>query len=272
MSCNKELPKHWAMLAVNIDELDDPRHDIAWPCLGQPKLNGVRACWTGEKLISRQNKLFKQAALPELYQALIHWSAFNPGIILDGELYSHELPFQEICARVAINRTAPHPDADSIKFHAFDIISQEHTEARLTLLSMTYKDFVPAAKLTHPDQIEPVTNRFYEAGFEGLMIRQLNTPYYHSRTNALIKVKPWKHTTAVIVDFKEGLGKYKDSLGALLVALPNKQTCWVSGGLTDDQRRHIWSNKPQYQTHRIKLAFRELSLADKPLKPQIVSL
>lgn len=258
------------MLAVNLDELDI-HYDIAYPCIGQPKLDGVRAYWDGHILRSRQQKVFSADALPHIYAKLQAFSAKYPGIILDGELYGETLPFQEICARVAINRSAPHPDATSVDFHAFDIISADDTETRQTTLCQIYRPWVAVTKLLHPDNIELWTSRFYEAGFEGMMIRQLKCPYISGRTQALIKVKPWQYCTGVIVGLKRGQGKYIDTLGSIEVKIKDI-TCFVSGGLTDKQRDTIWRAPNNFLNCQITLKYRELSNTGRLLKPQIVNI
>lgn len=260
-------PPNWAMLAVDFDEVEV----IGYPCIGQPKLEGVRACWTGIKLISRQNKLFKEAAMPEIYAKLRAWSKEHPGIPLDGELYCHGMPFQDICARVAINRQAPHPDIGSIEFHAFDVISTDDTESRQKFLSQHYQPWVAVTKLMNPEHVVLWTNRFYESGFEGMMIRQLGCPYTPFRTEMLIKVKPWKYGVATITGFKEGQGKYVGMLGALELSFQGKK-CHASGGLTDFQRNHIWRNQILFSGRKVGIKFRELSNSGRPLKPQIQSL
>lgn len=255
-------------LAVNVDIVDP----LIFPFVGQPKLNGIRACWDGEHLISRQKKVWSPQKLPHIYEKLSQFSNNYPGIHLDGELYCHGMPNQEINARCAINSVTAHPDCHVIDFHAFDIICSDTTELRQTALCQIYKPWTAVCKITNEKEMEVWLNRFVEAGFEGLMMRALFCPYISGRTEALIKVKPWKFTNGTIFDFNEGLGKYKGMLGALRVKLDEKHYVNVSGGLTDELRDKIWRHKDVWRNRPVVIKYRDLSNTRIPLQPQIVRL
>jgi len=256
------------MLAVNIDDIEC----LTFPLMGQPKLNGIRACWDGEYLISRQRKVWRPQTLPHIYDKLRTFSRYNPGVHLDGELYCHGASFQGIAAITSINRNFAHAESARIEYHAFDIIGKADTESRQLTLCQIYKPWVAVCRVASLKEVDIWTNRFVEAGFEGLMLRSYSCPYLHGRTEGLIKVKPWKHSLGVIVGFTEGKGKYQGILGALTIRLPSDKTVNVSGGLSDTQRYTIWKNKPAYSLLGVTIKYRELSRAGIPLQPQLVKI
>lgn len=258
-------------LAVNVDIVDP----LIFPFVGQPKLNGIRACWDGEHLISRQKKVWSPQKLPHIYEKLSQFSNKYPDIFLDGELYCHGMPMQEINARCAINSVTAHPDCHVIDFHAFDIICSDTTELRQTALCQIYKPWTAVCKITNEKEMEVWLNRFVEAGFEGLMMRALFCPYISGRTEALIKVKPWKYSRAVIIGYKEGLGKYKGTLGAIEVKdVHTNAKFFISGGLSDANREELWKRKRGdiMLTRYLDYKYRDLSNTRIPLQPQIVRL
>lgn len=264
-------PNGGPMLAENIDDVDV----LYFPMLGQPKLNGIRACWTGEHLISRQRKVWKPTTLPTLFERLRNWSKSYPGMILDGELYCHGMPFQEIESITSVNRLTASVHEARIEYHAFDIISDDHTESRQVTLQNAYSPWVACCKVDSQQQAELWTNRFVEAGFEGLMLRSYKCPYINGRTEALIKVKPWKYGRAIVIGHTPGKGKYTGMVGALKVKDTGTQKQFnVAGGLSDVDREQFAG---VYERHAVapiyvNYRYRELSKSGIPLQPQIVRM
>jgi DNA ligase-1 len=100
------------------------------------------------------------------------------------------------------------------------------------------------------DEVTPIVEKIWAAGGEGVMLNTVLGPYEIKRSKQLLKVKHTEEHILPIVNFIEGSGKYEDSLGALVVLYTDKQGrqsyLGVGSGLTDDQRREIWSNPELY--------------------------
>jgi DNA ligase 1 len=260
--------KPWCMLATPFSEVSY----IVYPVIVQPKLNGIRAKWTGAQLISRQNKLWRRELLPYVYDKLLAFSADNPGVVLDGELYCHGIPFQEIERWTAVNRINPHDNNYLVEYHAFDIISTDLTEQRLTKLAGIYDQWVPVAIAKNEESLQNWLIAFRKAGYEGLMARCLNVPYLVGRTEALIKLKPWITCAAKIVGFSPGKDKYTGMLGALVVEIEGNKVFNVSGGLTDELREKIWKQQAFWVGRSIHVRYRDLYNSGVPVHPQIARL
>lgn len=254
------------MLAVNFD---DVQYKIT-PLIGQPKLNGFHAYWDGEELASRQQKIWMESKLPHIYDKLRLFSAHNPGVLLDGELYTHGMARQEISKRVS--GSFRHLDYRDIDFHAFDIIDFELSaeDRQIKLLQTGYEPFVPCCRIEKITEVDVWMPRFLEAGFEGMMLRDPQSKYVSGRSEGLIKLKPWQTLTGVVVRAYEGEGKYRGMAGALEIKAGNV-VFKVSGGLKDLDRRVVWENRVKLAGHPVVVKYRELSNAGKPLEPQLAA-
>lgn len=260
--------KDWAMLAVNVDDTE-----FDFPVIVQPKLNGIRACWKDGKLFTRQGKVWKPEVLPHLYESLKDYKE-----ILDGELYSHFLPLQEIAAISAVKRNHAHINHKQIHFCIFDLIDEKlSARERLAFLRTKfacpyYSAIVPSHEVDNQKQLNDFTNHYVLThNYEGMVIRIPSATYIHGRTNALIKMKPWKHTKAEVVSLCSGKGKFSSSLGSIWCKLPNGKYVSVGGGeITEKQRQDIWNKTQKIQMLMIR--YRELSKSGIPLQPQIHEL
>jgi DNA ligase-1 len=81
---------------------------------------------------------------------------------------------------------------------------------------------------------------------EGVMINICDAPYEFKRTANLLKVKKMQTMDLEIIGFEEGSGKYKDTLGAILVRYKNGNIVKVGSGFTDWLRSEIWNNQNKY--------------------------
>jgi len=75
------------------------------------------------------------------------------------------------------------------------------------------------------------------AGGEGLMLHRADAPYITGRSDALLKLKPWQDTEAVVVGYVPGKGKYLGMTGALTMEMPDGKRFRIGSGLTDALRR-----------------------------------
>lgn len=256
------------MLALNFDDVEF----LNYPVIVQPKLNGIRAKWDGKNLISRQRKVWSERSLPTVISELKQWSAFYPDYILDGELYIHGFRFQEIEEVAAVKRVTPHEHESKLKLHAFDLISNDHTEERLIKLSQSYSFFVGVTRANNEQEVRRILNACIEFGYEGLMIRQLGCPYLPNRTEALLKLKPLQYGFGIVVEVIEGQGKFKDMVGAFKVRFPSERWYFNIGGgnMTDEQRKEVWENRDLYVNRRIRFSCTEISKAGVPQQGKII--
>lgn len=113
----------------------------------------------------------------------------------------------------------------------------------------------------HANQTELRLSKDFD-NWEGLMVRNGDSPYEFKRTGNLRKIKQFKDIELPIVDIIEGTGKYKGTLGAIKVLYKNN-TVSVGSGFTDEQRDRIWNNWNEYKDKYLKIKYFEESKDEK---------
>ena len=198
----------------------------------QPKLDGVRCVIQYEnmgleyevKAYSRTGKEWKN--IDHILFNLKPWFALNPNVILDGELYNHDLKddFEKIISLVRKQK----PDdidmlesADMVQFHCYDIIDETMSFA---MRNEFIKQAVPrnhcihhvsTTRCTNDNDAKEMHKVNLACGFEGSILRT-NDVYACKRSHNLRKFKDFHDTEATITGWVEGKGKRKGTIGKFL--------------------------------------------------------
>jgi ATP-dependent DNA ligase len=209
--------------------VSDKPIDYTKPVFMQPKLDGVRCliqCNPSKMVVaySRTGKEWKN--IDHILNSLIPFFAEHPDVILDGELYNHALrdDFEKIISCVRKQKPTDIDRAESrrlVQFHCYDIVDEnmKYHDRSLFLVSNLKASgcikFLPPinvdceerAKLYHQDNLG--------AGYEGSILR-LNDVYQCKRSHSLRKFKDFHDAEAVLVDWVEGKGKRKGTIGKFI--------------------------------------------------------
>ena len=213
-----------AMLA---HKFDDKRVDWSQPVYIQPKLDGVRCLFTKDGAYSRTGKQFKNIAHIEL--ALIPFFQQQPDVVLDGELYNHELKhdFEKIISLVRKQK----PTADDrleakklVQFHVYDyfdgVMYDSYKTRMQQLVTSDIYDaqikYVPARLVDSYNYARDIHTTFLSEGYEGSIIR-LDGLYKHGRSYDLMKFKDFSDAEATIVGYELGKGKRTGTVGKFLM-------------------------------------------------------
>ena len=202
----------------------------------QPKLDGVRCVIQYERRVqpredvvvaySRTGKEWKN--IQHILDQLKPFFQKYPSVILDGELYNHDLKddFETIISLVRRQK----PDdldmlesADLVQFHCYDIIDEELpfqkriefvTEALMLLGDSIYT--VDTMLVPTESQAQVNHARNLDSGYEGSILRT-NDTYQCKRSHSLRKFKDFSDAEATIIDFVEGKGKREGTLGKFIM-------------------------------------------------------
>jgi len=224
------------MLAHKWDE-DSKVDPTDW--LVSEKLDGVRSVWTGSHFISRNGKPFYA---PDYFKAVL-----PPDTILDGELFGGRGEFQKTVGIVK-SITTRKDEWEGLTFMIFDAPQvpgtfEERYQFLLRMMESSpetkYMKVVEQTPCEGKAQLMAGLVKMQDNGGEGLMLRQPGSLYESGRTRTLLKVKSFQDTDGVVIGLKEGKGRLKGVMGALLCSLRDdpKKTFSVGTGFTDEQRK-----------------------------------
>tara|TARA_Y100001973_G_C5183866_1_gene326588 strand:+ start:782 stop:1618 length:837 start_codon:yes stop_codon:yes gene_type:complete len=217
--------KHKPMLAYPVSTKPI---DYGEPVFIQPKLDGVRCliqCENGVvKAYSRTGKEWKN--IEHILFNLQHFFTFEPNVVLDGELYNHDLRdnFEQIisCVRKTKPTTTHRLESSGlVQFHCYDVPSNP---GRFDVRNEWIKFNVPRNFCVHhvetlvvgcEAQAKTYHQNNLDKGYEGSILR-LNTEYQEKRSHSLRKFKDFHDAEAMIVDWVEGKGKRKGTIGKFM--------------------------------------------------------
>ena len=191
---------------------------------------------------------------------------FPDGIVLDGEITLLENAgiSSKDAYKETMKRTRKDGPKTGIKMLVFDVLCIEDWKAQKSTYayhirrsfldrlfaeqSRTYFELLPVLyKGSDTSMITKLLDEAIANDQEGVMINICDAPYEFKRTTNLLKVKKMQTLDLEIIGFEEGSGKYKDTLGAILVRYKNGNVVKVGSGFTDLLRSEIWNNRNKYQ-------------------------
>lgn len=259
-----------------------PKFDL-FPCIVQPKLNGVRALYQNGVFQSRGEKLWKPTFFPHIVEQLNSLDLGN--IILDGEFYVHGWKLQRINSAVGVNNNEPNEDTPKIIFNIFDVVNpREDFLPRIqTFLEKYYNKgdrkiyLVPLGLANNRAELDAYFHQFVGAGYEGLMARPEGpyefgeTPHgTQHRSRQLWKYKSWQDGEWICAGITHGEGKASIGIGALTLKTKEGLTFHVGTGFDDSERIKYLHSPPTGKLIRIR--YLELSSAGIPLNPSFIAV
>ena len=210
------------------------------PVFMQPKLDGVRCVIQANvkrhiltpdlneievKAYSRTGKECKN--IDHILFNLKPWFALNPNVILDGELYNHDLKdnFEKIISLVRKQKPTDLDaleSADMVQFHCYDIIDETKTfKERSEFIAQVVPrnhciKHVPTMLVPTESQGKVNHARNLDSGYEGSILRT-NDVYQCKRSHSLRKFKDFSDAEATIVGYLDGKGKRTGTLGKFIM-------------------------------------------------------
>ena len=255
------------MLAHKIAGKSIPDSHLEKGVYVQPKLDGVRCVIQCEQHMnylnneivaySRTGKEWKN--INHILKQLKPFFKKYPNIILDGELYNHDLKddFEKIISLV--RKTKP-TDEDRLEaarltqFHCYDIIDEDLlfdlriefvTQALMLLGDNIYT--VDTLMIHDEEDAQYVHKSNLKKGYEGSIVRT-NDPYQCKRSHNLRKFKDFSDAEAYIVGYEEGQGKREGTLGKFLMQDEdgNQFGCPPGKGYNYEDMREMLNNIHKY--------------------------
>lgn len=236
------------------------------PYIVQPKYDGVRCRAVSVKsgyllLSSEENVVF---SVPHINEEL---KTITSGLELDGELYRHELSFEEILS-ITSRTVNLHYEHKTVKFHVFDIVNEEPQHTRLAKLlelkrlNLNHIEVAPFWMCDTLDDIKRCYDRLISLGYEGIVIRHIHAPYVRKRSIFVMKFKPKKEDTYEITGYNEEVsinGVPKGRLGSIICASGDGTTFSVSAGLDDNDRETLWKGRENLPGKSVTVHYQHLT-------------
>ena len=197
----------------------DHESKIEYPCYAQPKLDGIRCIAIIEMgvatLWTRTRKPI--TGVPHIIRALEHRFPHYDGdtaesrTILDGELYNHSYKnrFEEIVSFV--KQVTPKEGHEVVEYHIYDMVDDVMFGERID--NINHGELVHplvVVKTTYTLNVEQLMEQFDEdrnAGYEGTMVRNVDSLYEHKRSYNLQKIKEFDDAEFKITGVKAGRGR-----------------------------------------------------------------
>lgn len=164
----------------------------------QPKLDGMRLLVameqsTGE-LIAYTRRGQRLETVDHILWPLVPWFEMNPSLILDGELYRHGTPLQDIMSLAKRQQAG----TETLEYRLFDLADPALPySARLHTLNMLNGEHAPEGVKLVPSQLVPnvgaaqaMLQEALSDGYEGLILRNGAGLYRNGkRSSDLLKLK-----------------------------------------------------------------------------------
>jgi len=287
--------KYFPMLAQSFapDSKTTKKNPIVFPCYVQPKLDGLRCVIyrdpvTGEiRRQSRTGTYFD--TMTHIADSLAPLFAKYPTAVLDGELYTTEMPFEELAGLIKrkILDDADHEKLNTIEYHIYDVIDETPTatyEVRHNTIKRMFASLAastassphalpPYIRLVHtveaktPADFKSNFAKFIEEGYEGIMLRNKEGKYRcNYRSHDLQKYKEFMEDEFKIVGFTQGDGRDKGTVIWICHTKEWKEFSVRPRG-TIAARTFLYNNGDKYIGKMLTVIYQELTEEGKPRFP-----
>jgi len=208
---------------------DRPVKYDSGPVFIQPKLDGVRCLIQYDNstvtAYSRTGKEWKN--IDHILFNLKPFFQLNPDVVLDGELYNHDLKddFEKIISCVRKTKPTEEHRAESeklVQFHCYDVIhsrlnafSERDEWIQLNVPLNFCVKHVDSIQVSDDGNANWCNDRNLNAGYEGSILRT-NDIYQHKRSHNLRKFKKFHDAEAKIIAWVAGKGKRTGTIGKFI--------------------------------------------------------
>ena len=276
--------KVFPMLAHTYEPLSskNKKNDIVFPCYVQPKLDGLR-CVCYMNMSNNDGKVLAQSRTGAYFETVEHICAElrplllkTPGLILDGELYSMDMPFEELAGLIKRKKLAGSDmqRVQCIRYHIYDIVvggvpySDRHDRiVQLVDDSNCHLEVVRTQLIHDVAEFKQAFSDCVASGYEGIMLRNVNGLYCQNyRSHDLQKYKEFVEAEYPIVGFKEADGRDKGTV-VWVCRTSDEREFSVRPRGTQEQRRQWFQDGPQYVGKLLTVIYQELSELNVPRFP-----
>ena len=254
------------------------KNDIEFPCYVQPKLDGLRCIvyvLNGDIVFqSRTGSYFE--TMDHLKLQLLELFKKYPQLVLDGELYTTDYPFEELAGLIKKKKISADDKEklQSVSYHIYDVVNDKTYVDRYGFIYRT----IPKLKMPNLLALETVFcddmdtfksqfSKWVAEGYEGIMMRNTHGLYRTNyRSHDLQKYKEFLEDEYPIVGFKEADGRDKGTV-IWICRTPEGREFNVRPRGTMELRREWYENGSKYIGKKLTVIYQELSEMNVPRFP-----
>lgn len=246
----------------------DQAKKAKFPAAIQPKLDGIRAPEDDQgNLKSREHKPIN--SVPHIVEAIKELDLVSLGT--DGELYNHayKAEFEKITS-IVNKKNEVDPDHKLVEYHIYDLSREDLTFVERQELIRSripvdhpYLKIVPTTIVNSHEEIMEALYKYRALGYEGVMVRNLNSKYEGKRSYNLLKLKEFFEEEFVVIDVQEGRGKLQGHLGAFICKTPEGNQFKVSMKCTQERKKEFWETQPNWVGKQLTVRFQGYTAKNK---------
>jgi DNA ligase-1 len=262
----------------SLDDIDETRNSairpmlaneyVGWvgPCFAQPKIDGMRCLANKDGLWSRLNN--RIISTPHIEGALKEFFNQYPDVILDGELYNHDLHdnfnmIMSLCKKTKPSFEDLEKSKEIIQYWVYDVYFPSlspnmNFSNRWMWLQSQFFDFyydsiriTPTWKINTKEELDIFYLKLLEDGFEGQIIR-LDVPYEQKRTSVLLKRKDFVDQEFELIAIEEGQGQWSGLAKRAICALPDGRQFAAGISGTQDFCNELLQTRYKYKAVTVK--------------------
>lgn len=244
-----------------------------FPCMGQPKINGVRATikLVDNRVVikSKEGKIYNVAHIEDFLN--INNDIFDNASVLDGELYIHGELLQDIGS--AVNK--PNLNTPRITFVLFDIAVEDLTnKERFNVIKNDIKpklaqhlncpiQVITTIQVNNDNHAQKYTDHCIEKGYEGIILRQFDGEYaFGKRPQSMTKLKRLiSHEFKIVNVIPQDKDPFK---GNFVCITPNGARVIVNPSGSDAFKTQLLVNRQKHIGKDLTCDFYEWTAEGKP--------
>jgi DNA ligase-1 len=255
---------HKTLLPMLAHDYHKRGKSIVFPAFVQAKLDGVRSIFHTGILSSRMGKPF--SGLEHITGEL--GPATAAGLILDGEVYSTTLPFQQFVGLVKKKKftAADMEQLKQVNLWVYDCVNDKPFEERLAMLKeffakhkFAHVKLLPTEEAAAAADLKKFHDAYVAEGYEGLIVRNKKGAYHlATRSTDLQKYKEFEDDEYEVVGFTEGEGHEKGLVIWTCKTKDGKKFNVRPRG-THEERAALFKEAASYVGKKLTVRFQELT-------------
>ncbi len=272
----EEAENNIVILPMLAKDYKKESHKVKFPCIVQPKLDGMRALYNNQTgFISRKGKAIN--TMNHIVKEMPIVAHLLNKTFLDGELYVHGETFQENMRLIKKDRGE---ETKKVKYYVYDIVSDLPFTERFKLLK-SYAFAIDAIELVKTyvvndeKALKRLHSEFISQGYEGTIIRHSNAGYaINKRDSQLLKYKDFIDITCEVIDIVPSEKNPKQGVIHCQFDGKNGQTATFGCGMrfSHKEREEMLILKEQYIGQTAEIRFFEYTDDGLPRFPIMVGV